>query len=153
MSLNNDIFVLDENLISETTEERPEKPDNEGGLVEQVVKEERPVEKKKKKIERRLEDLEKVEQKNPKLVGDDEIEITESPFIIGKYKTADFTIEGDTYISRKHCRIVKRQDEYFIEDLNSTNGTYVDGMPISEKTKLINGQEIKLADRNYTWVE
>jgi pSer/pThr/pTyr-binding forkhead associated (FHA) protein len=33
--------------------------------------------------------------------------------------------DSDAKVSRRHARIVKRQDSYFIEDLGSTNGTYV----------------------------
>ena len=129
MDINNDIFVLNEAEVSTLSETKPE-PIRDMGLVEQVVKSE-----------------------NPRLTGDDEIKITESPFVIGKDKTCHFTIKNDTYISRKHARIVKRENGYYIEDLNSTNGTFIDGKPAEGKTKLEVGQEIKLADRNYIWNE
>jgi pSer/pThr/pTyr-binding forkhead associated (FHA) protein len=34
---------------------------------------------------------------------------------------------SDTYVSRSHLKILKRGDRYFIQDLNSKNGTSVDG--------------------------
>lgn len=62
----------------------------------------------------------------------------------GEHGCADFQIEAEEYflgrnskevdgkietdgISRVHARITKREGEYYIEDLNSTNGTYVNG--------------------------
>lgn len=62
----------------------------------------------------------------------------------GEHGCADFQIETEEYflgrnsdevdgkietdgISRVHARITKREGEYYIEDLNSTNGTYVNG--------------------------
>ena len=37
----------------------------------------------------------------------------------------------DTYVSRKHLRILRKGERYFIKDLESKNGTFVDGEPIS----------------------
>ena len=37
----------------------------------------------------------------------------------------------DTYISRKHLRIFRRGEKHFVKDLESKNGTFVDGEPIS----------------------
>ena len=34
---------------------------------------------------------------------------------------------SDTYVSRRHLKIFRRGERYFIEDLNSKNGTSVDG--------------------------
>lgn len=44
---------------------------------------------------------------------------------------SDNTIElKDTLASRHHAVIQKIRDEYFIEDLHSTNGTFVNGNPV-----------------------
>jgi len=37
----------------------------------------------------------------------------------------------DTYISRRHLAILRREDKYFIKDLESKNGTFLDGEPTS----------------------
>ena len=34
-------------------------------------------------------------------------------------------------VSKHHARIIKEQDQFFIEDLNSTNGTYIKEKPVS----------------------
>ncbi len=56
-------------------------------------------------------------------VGKDEV-------VIGRSKKADIVLLDDG-ISRQHCRIVKLPGgEAFIEDLDSTNGTYINGTQI-----------------------
>jgi len=34
---------------------------------------------------------------------------------------------SDTYVSRRHLKVIRREERYFIEDLNSKNGTSADG--------------------------
>ena len=48
------------------------------------------------------------------------------PAVIGRSTAADICIQGDT-ISREHARIVKMDNRYLIEDLNSMNMTFVNG--------------------------
>lgn len=52
---------------------------------------------------------------------------------------ADITIPDDTSLSRIHCRIIKRGNAYFIEDLNSVNGTRYDGQSVITETPIIPG--------------
>lgn len=52
----------------------------------------------------------------------------------------------DPEVSRRHCRIVQQKGEYFIEDLNSTNGTFVNGRRISEITRLSSGDIIDFGE-------
>lgn len=49
------------------------------------------------------------------------------PYIIGKSSSSsDFCIDS-AVISRVHARITEELGDYFIEDLNSTNGTFLNG--------------------------
>jgi len=57
---------------------------------------------------------------------------------IGKLLGNDLYLD-DNSISRKHCKLVKYGNTYKIEDLNSTNGTYVNG-------KRINKKELEIGD-------
>jgi pSer/pThr/pTyr-binding forkhead associated (FHA) protein len=47
-------------------------------------------------------------------------------------------------VSRSHARIVRKDDAYYISDLQSTNGTSVNGARISGETKLRHGDTIEL---------
>ena len=57
--------------------------------------------------------------------------------IIGRSRTCD-VVFNDALVSRRHAVIQKIKDEYFIQDLNSKNGTFVN------KQKVPEGQYIKL---------
>lgn len=75
-----------------------------------------------------------------------EYEITSYPIIIGKLEgEVDCRIE-DLSISRLHAKIVKREGEMFIFDLNSTNGTTVNGKRLrpGEEVKIDNDSQITL---------
>ncbi len=59
-------------------------------------------------------------------------------------RTADNDIQLPTsYVSRHHARLVREGDNTFIEDLQSTNGVYVNARRVS-KTRLENGDEITI---------
>ncbi|MCM1057028.1 MAG: FHA domain-containing protein [Firmicutes bacterium] len=64
---------------------------------------------------------------------------------IGKRKEeADIVLE-DMSVSRLHARIVKEKEKYYIEDLNSTNGTFKNGLRLQpyERRELEQEDEIK----------
>lgn len=65
--------------------------------------------------------------------------------VIGRSDLADFTVE-DPMVSTAHCEIGKVNDHiYTISDLNSTNGTYVNGMRLGkDHVILANGDVVKV---------
>ena len=66
-------------------------------------------------------------------------------FVIGKQKEeVDLVLEDDT-ISRLHARICKEEDIIYLEDLNSTNGTFKNGLRLQpyEKRRLEEGDEVR----------
>ncbi len=50
----------------------------------------------------------------------------------------------DTGLSREHARVFRRQDAWFIEDLGSTNGTFVAGRQIHSARQLHEGDRIQI---------
>lgn len=71
------------------------------------------------------------------------IRIEEYPFILGRdAKKCHYVVE-DNEISRKHLRIKKRGSIYIAEDLDSRNGSYINGDKILNTT-LTNGDNILL---------
>jgi len=72
-----------------------------------------------------------------------EVEIADEA-TIGRAPDVDIELRGLT-VSRRHARIWKEGDSYFIEDLDSENGTWVDGTPI-KKRPLRPGVTIQIAD-------
>ncbi len=64
--------------------------------------------------------------------------------IIGRDSTADIHL-NDPEVSRNHCRLILDQSSYYLQDLGSTNGTFVDGTRLTgEPIDLDNGQIIQL---------
>ncbi len=91
---------------------------------------------------------------NPRQGSDYEpILLTEYPFFIGKLKAnVDYCLDQKV-ISRFHAKITKEEESYYITDLNSTNGTYVNGRLLQtyEKKELILGDEIAFANLPYVF--
>lgn len=56
--------------------------------------------------------------------------IPEDGLIIGRSADANFVLE-DEWISRKHCRVFWKEGEVWVEDLGSTNGTFLDGSEVT----------------------
>mgnify|MGYP003960317327 CR=1 FL=1 len=55
--------------------------------------------------------------------------IDKDDFIIGRGSKADFVLK-DKAVSARHSRIRQVGNDCVLEDLGSSNGTYVDGVPI-----------------------
>lgn len=62
--------------------------------------------------------------------------------VIGRSPRCDIYLSSES-VSRQHARLTFRNEEYFIEDLNSTNGLYVNGIKI-EKCVLRNNDQIEI---------
>lgn len=70
-------------------------------------------------------------------------EITE--FInIGREESVDIQIQ-DPFVSTRHCRIEKRGGQFWVRDLRSRNGTYINGTRVNEGL-LQDGDRIRVGD-------
>ncbi|MBI2252755.1 MAG: FHA domain-containing protein [Armatimonadetes bacterium] len=63
---------------------------------------------------------------------------------IGRDKNNDFILPLDKFISRNHAQIKVKDGKYYIEDLKSANGTFINEKQISEETMLSEGEIFKL---------
>lgn len=73
------------------------------------------------------------------------------PFYIGSAKEyVDFVPMGEG-ISRIHCCINKKEDNYYLSDLNSTNGTYLNGKEVmpGKDVLLSVGDEIRVTSQEF----
>ncbi len=80
------------------------------------------------------------------IYGDDlgrRIPLGARPVVIGRSSKADVRIDEDS-VSRQHCRIRATPRGYLIEDLGSTNGTYVENQPVGNGVILRDGQRITI---------
>lgn len=60
------------------------------------------------------------------------------PVYIGRSGLSEIVVKDDPYASRIHCRIRRSNGKYYLKDINSTNGTIVEG------TEMIEADEIRL---------
>lgn len=56
----------------------------------------------------------------------------------------DIDLEPDDYVSKMHTCITRENDAYWIQDLGSMNGTWVNGAKIEEKKRLEPGESIQV---------
>ncbi|MCD8225626.1 MAG: FHA domain-containing protein [Clostridiales bacterium] len=83
--------------------------------------------------------------------GEEDIPIPYYPFVIGKQENlVDYCLKHET-VSRLHLRIDRREEDYYVEDLNSTNGTMLQGRLLenNETAKLHSGDELRIAGCRY----
>ncbi|APT91607.1 signal peptide protein [Corynebacterium phocae] len=62
---------------------------------------------------------------------------------IGRANDCHF-VTGDDYSSAHHSRLFRRGSEWFVEDLESRNGTFVDGFRIDQPERIGVGSNIKM---------
>jgi predicted component of type VI protein secretion system len=72
-------------------------------------------------------------------------DLNKNEISIGRDIANDFVI-NDAEVSRKHARLIMEGDRYKIEDLNSTNGTYIDGQRLIGPHLMSIGEIIMLGD-------
>lgn len=57
-----------------------------------------------------------------------------------------------SYVSRQHARVFRQNDGWFVEDLNSRNGTQVNGITLSEPAPLKNGDQLSTGGAIFKFV-
>lgn len=71
------------------------------------------------------------------------VSLDEAPLLIGRGSDAAIRLDDD-YVSTRHARIAASGDQWFVEDLGSTNGTYIGSQRISQPTTLQLGSQIRI---------
>ena len=80
-----------------------------------------------------------------------DIYLDQDHLILGKSRSlCDILLPGDT-VSRKHARIERRTDGYYVTDLFSTNGTFLDGHRLESGQAVIlnDGAQLTIASLHY----
>jgi pSer/pThr/pTyr-binding forkhead associated (FHA) protein len=62
---------------------------------------------------------------------------------VGRAATCDLVV-SDTYVSNVHARIFAKDGAYWLEDLGSTNGTYMNRAKVAVPTAIGPGDEIRI---------
>lgn len=79
------------------------------------------------------------------------IVVKEFPWVIGSMKNYCNTVLDDDLVSRIHLSIYRENEEYYIEDMNSTNGTFLNDERLQPQSRCkLKAQDcITIADRSY----
>ncbi len=67
-----------------------------------------------------------------------------APIMLGRGEQNDLTLDSDDFASARHARIEPRRDGVWVEDVGSTNGTYVNGARITKPRVLRPGDVIRV---------
>lgn len=70
--------------------------------------------------------------------------VAKDEMLIGRDATCDIVV-ADRQISRQHARVGRDEFGYYVEDLGSKNGTYVNGSLITGRARLQDGDLIQVA--------
>jgi len=62
---------------------------------------------------------------------------------VGRGGGCALVLNDDTYVSQLHARLFQQNGEGYVEDLGSTNGTYVNGNQINGVTRLKRGDKVQ----------
>ncbi len=75
---------------------------------------------------------------------------TGDPITIGRSSESRLQVLNEK-VSRNHCVIFRKDDHLFIRDLQTTNGTFVNGVPVTEKQLALHDR-IRVGDVTFTLV-
>ena len=87
-----------------------------------------------------------VVQRSPSLSAGEEFPLNSAPVTVGRGGQNDLVLVGDEFASARHARIEVRVDGAWVQDLESTNGTYVNGSRVAGAQRLGDGDVLRVGE-------
>jgi hypothetical protein len=84
--------------------------------------------------------------KSQELEHGTDYELNSSQLTIGRGRQNDIALPEDEYASARHARFEPRQDGVWVQDLGSTNGTYLNGARLEHPRRLTSGDIVRIGD-------
>jgi hypothetical protein len=84
--------------------------------------------------------------KSPALEEGDEVQLDSAPLMLGRGARNDVDLGRDEYASSEHARVEPRRDGVWIEDVGSTNGTYLNGTRLTGPKRLSVGDILRVGE-------
>ncbi len=78
-------------------------------------------------------------------------ELSADTLVIGRGSGADLRVDSDD-VSRTHAQLMRIDDEYTVEDLDSRNGVFLNGLQVHAAV-LRDGDQVQLGDVVFTYSE
>ena len=83
---------------------------------------------------------------SPSLAEGDVFTLDSHPLTMGRAANNDVAMPDDEYASGRHARFEPRRDGIWIEDIGSTNGTFVNGIRLTRERKLTPGDVVRIGE-------
>jgi hypothetical protein len=84
--------------------------------------------------------------RSPALEEGDVMPLDSQPLTVGRGANNDVTLPNDEYASSRHARFEPRHDGVWIEDIGSTNGTFVNGIRVTRERRLVPGDVVRVGE-------
>ena len=84
--------------------------------------------------------------KSPALGEGEEWALDSAPLTFGRSAQNDVRLERDEYASSRHARVEARRDGVWVEDIGSTNGTYLNGIKLTRAKRLTPGDVVRIGE-------
>ena len=84
--------------------------------------------------------------RSPALSEGDELTLNSSALLLGRGSENDVNLARDEYASSKHARVEPRRDGVWVEDVGSTNGTYLNGIRLTRAKRLAPGDVVRIGE-------
>ena len=83
---------------------------------------------------------------SPALDEGSELAIDSVPLTVGRDGHNDVPLPGDKFASSSHARFDSRSDGVWVEDVGSTNGTYLNGVKLKRPRRLGPGDVVRIGE-------
>jgi pSer/pThr/pTyr-binding forkhead associated (FHA) protein len=87
------------------------------------------------------------------LTPGDAYEVDSAQVTVGRGANNDIPLPDDEFASARHARIEPRRDGVFVEDVGSTNGTFVNGIRLARERRLQPGDLVRVGDTDLRFEE
>jgi hypothetical protein len=84
--------------------------------------------------------------KSPVYDEGDRFELDAAQLTVGRGAPNDVQLDGDEFASARHARVEPRRDGVWVEDVGSTNGTYVNGTRLDRPRKLAPNDVLRVGE-------
>jgi hypothetical protein len=87
------------------------------------------------------------------LTPGDAYELDSVQLTAGRGANNDLALPDDEFASARHARFEPRRDGIYVEDMGSTNGTFVNGIRLARERRLTNGDIVRVGETDLRYEE
>ena len=87
--------------------------------------------------------------KSPALDAGEEVPIDSLPVAVGRGGQNEVPLDGDEFASAQHARFESKRDGVWVEDIGSSNGTFVNGARVTTPRRLSKGDVVRIGQTDF----